>query len=726
VSPSRHELEPALLEAARLWGVQLAHESVDHREVRASTEAVLAALRELGAPVESPADLATAVRVGRVARWADPVEPVCVCWDGAPFTVPLRLLAAEVGGAIRCELTREDGSTSEWTVAGEHLSGTRVVEVEGREQVAASIELPADLPQGYHDFTVHAGARRARARVLRAPRRAWTPEREGEPPPRAWGVFEPTYALRSARSPGIGDLTDLETLQRWTAAHGGSFVGTLPLLPTFLDEPFDPSPYAPVSRLFWNELYLDPERVPGFEQAPRARALAASDAYRRERDRLCAVATVEYRAAALHRRALLEALAADLAPPDAPLPVELAELVAARPELEDYAAFQALVERHRVGWRDWPAHLRAGSVARRDYDEGALRRHLLAQWATDRQLGAQAPDGGSGAPTRLARLYLDLPLGSHPDGFDVWRWRELFADASAGAPPDLYFKDGQDWGFPPLHPARARADGHRYWAASLRHVMRVAAMLRLDHVMGLHRLYWIPRGMPSSGGVYVRYPAEELYAVLCLESHRHRTEVVGEDLGTVPDEVRTAMEAHALRRTWVIPFELDVERAALSEPPAGAVASVGVHDLPPFRGFVEGRDLAGRPESEGAARRAWADALARALRTEDAGPATLLAAALARLAASPARLVLVALEDLWLETEAHNQPGTASDRNWKARARHALEELDELPEAHALLAAVDAGRRAPAGEAPREHAAAADPVARKGARGRHAERRPAT
>src|SRR5690606_31991443 len=303
---------------------------------------------------------------------------------------------------------------------------------------------------------------------------------------------------------------------------------------------------------------------------------------------------------------------------------------------------------------------------------------------------------GPGEP--LASLYMDLPLGCHPEGFDTWRWRDQFADARAGAPPDLFFKGGQDWGFPPLHPGRARAAGHAYWVASLRHVMRMSAMLRLDHVMGLHRLYWIPRGLPTSQGVYVRYPEEELYAVLCLESHRNRTELVGEDLGTVPDEVRAAMDAHGLRRMYVIPFELDPERAKLPPPPAASVASLGTHDLPPFRGFLEGRDLGERPEDERTARRAWTAALARALGTPDARPESLLPAALRSISASAARLVLVALEDLWLETEPQNTPGTSGAENWSRRARHWMEELDALPEVEALLAAVAGARARPLAE----------------------------
>jgi 4-alpha-glucanotransferase len=301
----------------------------------------------------------------------------------------------------------------------------------------------------------------------------------------------------------------------------------------------------------------------------------------------------------------------------------------------------------------------------------------------DRQLRAQAR-GGAGAQ---AALYMDLPLGTHPDGFDVWRWRDLFADVTAGAPPDAFFAGGQDWGFPPLHPQRARASGHAYWAASLRHLMRASGMLRLDHVMGLHRLFWIPRGSPATEGVYVGYPADELYAVLCVESHRHRTEVVGEDLGTVADEVRDEMERRSLRRLYVMPFELDAERGTLAPEPPSAVASLNTHDMPPFGAWVEPRPTA--------------STLQTALGADDGSPEALLPAALVRLAEGPARLVLVSLEDLWLETEPQNRPGTAPSDNWSRKARHALEELGGVAGLDDTLAAVDRARRATPRTAPR-------------------------
>jgi 4-alpha-glucanotransferase len=667
----------ALEEAARSWGVLTRYEGQEGETVRAAPESVLAALRELGAHVETRADLPGALRARQAELWAQIVEPVVVSWaDESAGRVEIRLLAGEARDALALGLAREGGTTEEWSVRAEDLAELRAVEVEGREHLRGFARLPAGLPVGYHQLTVRSGPRHARACVIRAPRRAWTPERDGAPP-REWGAFLPLYALRTARSHGVADLTDLGALQEWTARQGGAFVGTLPLVAAFLDRPYDPSPYAPVSRLFWNELYLDPERLPGLERAPATRALLGSADYRAESERLRALPEVRHREAMRHRRRVLEALQRELAPADAALPVELAEFAASAPEAERYAAFRALNDRAGRSWRDWPAHARAGSLAPRDVDEALYRVHLYAQWAMDRQLTAQ----GRGAAGARAPLYMDLPVGTHPDGFDVWRWRDLFADASAGAPPDAFFSGGQDWGFPPVHPVRARADGHAYWAASLRHLMRAAAMLRLDHVMGLQRLFWIPRGMTAKEGVYVKYPAEELIAVLCLESNRHRTEVVGEDLGTVADEMREAMARHRLRRMYVVPFELDGERGELAPEPAASVASLNTHDTAPFRAWIDQGDNG-------------AD-LSRAVDAPADAPDALLRGALVRLAEGPARLVLVSLEDLWLETEPQNRPGTPGTENWNRKARVALDEMDGIEGLDQTLAAVDRARRAP-------------------------------
>jgi 4-alpha-glucanotransferase len=371
-------------------------------------------------------------------------------------------------------------------------------------------------------------------------------------------------------------------------------------------------------------------------------------------------------------------------------------------------------ERLTAPWPEWPGDLRDGRLDPDPRDEAAFRYHLYVQRAFEAQLADLV-----GAE----RLYLDLPLGTHPHGYDVWRFRDAFASGLvAGAPPDAFFAGGQSWGFPPLHPARTREDGHAYLRRSLAHAMRWAGMVRLDHVMSLHRMYCVPDGHDATDGVYVRYPAEELYAMLCLESHRWKCEVVGEDLGTVPPEVHESMKRHRLRRMYVAPFELedaDGNAPRLRTPDPLSVASLGTHDLPPFASFWSGDDIARREASgqlgtagaaqERVSRARWRAALEQVLGLEPREDTIdALRAALLELAASPARHLLINVEDLWLETEPQNVPGTSGDRNWTLKARHALEGWARVPRLAETLTEVLRARDARTAEA-----RSAEPQARK-------------
>jgi 4-alpha-glucanotransferase len=321
----------------------------------------------------------------------------------------------------------------------------------------------------------------------------------------------------------------------------------------------------------------------------------------------------------------------------------------------------------------------------------AQRHHLYCQWAAQRQMS----DLDARARARGLGLYLDFPLGAHPAGFDVWREREAFArGVHVGAPPDAFFTRGQDWGFPPAHPERSRAQGHRYFRAALRH----AGVLRLDHVMGLHRLFWVPQGAPARDGVYVRFPAPELYAILSLESHRSRTLLVGENLGTVPGAVDAALARRGVRGMYVLQYAASPDPERTPEPvPPGAIAGLNTHDTPPFRAFWEARDVddqldLGLVSPAGAAaararRRAVRLALARVLTRQGLlngdpdDPRAVLSAALAWLARGPAGGVLVNLEDLWLETLPQNVPGTRRERpHWQRPARLARKAFTRLPE----------------------------------------------
>jgi 4-alpha-glucanotransferase len=605
-----------LRELALLYGVQPIYFDVSGNHVEASAESLLAVASALAGPFEGMDDVAEALAARRDELESRLIEPVLVAWDGRLPEIELRCPEAPGnggggsigsgggsigdGGALVCHLDLENGERRAWTY-----------DLDSLPQATPRIRwlaLPEALPPGYHRLEVKLGGRAARALVIAAPVRAFAGD--GKP---SWGVFLPLYALRTARSWGSGDLTDLGALAEWTAGLGGGAVATLPMLATFLDVPCEPSPYAPASRLFWNELYLDPRQLPEATLCPAAQRLLESTELAAEMQALASLPLVDYpRVATLKRRVLDEMVAWCFANPG-PRRQELERFVAARPQLADYAAFRAVGDRRGESWQAWPERLREGSLAPADYDAEDYRYHLWVQWAMEQQMaqaagraggggsgspelsggsGAAAPVGGAGGAGG-AGLYLDMPLGVHGSAYDVWRERDVFAaDASAGAPPDAFFTRGQDWGFPPLRPDRLRERGYDYLIASLRHHLRHAGVLRLDHVMQLHRLFWVPRGLGPAGGVYVRYPHEELYAVLSLESHRYQALIVGENLGTVPPEVNESMARHGVLGMYVVQYELAPGGGGLQrEPPPASVASLNTHDMPTFRGSWEGRDV---------------------------------------------------------------------------------------------------------------------------------------
>jgi 4-alpha-glucanotransferase len=680
-----------LRELARLYGVETSYHDALGRHVEAGPESLLAVLRALGASLESLDDVAEALEERRRELAGRVIEPVFVAWDGRAPAIVLRF--GSDSGRITCRFDLDGGERWAWE---KELSALPQAP-EGRLLV-----LPDTLPTGYHHLRVEHEGRSGEALVISAPTRAYTGDGDGKP---LWGVFLSLYALQTRESWGAGDFSDLERLAEWTAGLGGGVVATLPMLAQFLDEPFEPSPYAPASRLFWNELFLDPRRVPELETCAEAKRLLASPEFRREVDELRKDWTVDYgRLMALKRR-VLEELARQFFADPSPERRDAYEAFAdSRPELETYAAFRAVGERRGEPWQSWPERLREGTLAPADSDEDDRRYHLWVQWITDEQVGALARE----ARRRGPGLYLDIPLGVHGSSYDVWRYRDLFAEGiSSGAPPDSLFTGGQNWGSPPLLPERLRERGYDYVIESLRHHLRHAGLLRIDHVMQLYRLFWIPRDMDASQGVYVRYPVDEMFAVLSVESHRHQAIVVGENLGTVPPEIGDAMDRHDVLGMYVVQYELQPGQG-LRTPPGRSAASLNTHDMPTFRAFWEARDVAelqrlgffdedqARAERErrAALRRKILEELPPEERSDERAWAGVLRRLLEILASSPARMVLVNLEDLWGETEPQNVPGTHTERpNWRRKARYTFEEFSTKPEVVDALRRVDAVRK---------------------------------
>lgn len=700
---------PGLATLARMYGVQTAFYDVDARRQQASPAALLQVLRALGAQVESFADVGKAIRERRQQVWRHGLDPVSVAWQGQPSSVRLRLPEA-ADGTLRCRLALEGGEPRHWSCHAAELTALGSAVVEGVRYRSMTLPLPSDLPLGYHRLALQWRGQEFQSLIISAPMKACRPW-DGE---KAWGVFLPLYALPSQRSWGAGDLSDLESLTRWVAELGGSVVATLPLLAAFLDEPFEPSPYAPASRLFWNEFYVDARRTPEMERCPQAQAIVASAQFQRELQEGAAQPLVNYRRLMALKRRVLQELGRCFFAEPTQRQADFRRFVEAHPLVEDYARFRAVGERQRAPWPQWLQAVRDGVLRPGDYDEEARRYHLYVQWLASEQMATLA----ASARSQGAKLYLDLPLGAHPAGYDSWRERGLLAqDVSAGAPPDTFFAKGQNWGFHPPNPEAQRGQGYSHFIACLRHHLRHAAILRIDHVMSLHHLYWIPNGAEAHEGVYVRYPAEEVYAILSLESHRHKAVIVGEDLGTVPQHVRRAMSKHGLLRSYV----LQIEPTASSERPFGhiptaSVASLNTHDTPQFAAFwrsfdtevkrklgaLDQKAALAEHRSRQKLKRALVEFLKREGLLQGSRPdeAAILQACLAYLSASAAPAVLVNLEDLWLETRPQNVPGTLDEHpNWRRKARYTFDQFRQMPEVVDVLRQVDRLRRGKTGYA---------------------------
>jgi 4-alpha-glucanotransferase len=675
-----------LPQLARLYGVETAYEGMDGERRRADPEALALTLRALGAPIDRNDSVAHALDARRFQLDTFGIQPVQVSWDGALPQVRVRLAHGESERAA-VEIRLESGEIIP------HACRAEPVNARPRGGWIATHNLRIDrrLPHGYHRLHVETSGATFQTLIISAPRHAHVP-----PDTREWGVFAPLYALTSERSWGVGDYGDLARFARWAGELGAGFVSTLPLLATFLDAPFEPSPYSPASRLFWNELFVDVTAVPGWTYDPEVEA---------EIEACRAGELVDYRrTAALKRRELERARVAAMT--HAAVRDGLDHFAAASTHAVDYARFRAVCDRRREGWPAWPERLRQGEIRDGDYAPEDFAYHLFAQWQADHQLA------GVGAARRggAASLYLDMPLGVNPAGYDAWRFRELFAEGvSAGAPPDPLFTGGQNWGFRPLLPEALRASGYAYLIETLRHHFRHTPMLRLDHVMALYRLFWVPEGMAATRGVYVRYPEDELFAILVLESARHQAVVIGEDLGTVPAAVRRAMDRHSVHRMHVVQFEAVPDAASCASVPGeNVVASLNTHDMPLFAGFWRGSeiddqlDLGLIDEDQHAADMAARADLRRSLsRSVGAGgeveAGLVRQLLLERLSTSPARYVLLTLEDLWLEERPQNVPGTSSERpNWQRRARRSLNEIIEDAAMRRMLNAIGERRRTPA------------------------------
>lgn len=536
-----------------------------------------------------------------------------------------------------------------------------LLKIEQGGQVEVESSLPADLPCGYHWLASRDGMDRL---IIVAPSACVVPARQ------QWGWAAQLYASRSQKSWGFGDMADLRRLADWSAKVGAQVLLINPLHAVAPGLPQEASPYYPTSRRFRNPLYLRIEDVPGAAElndelaalATAGRALNACRIIKRDR-------VYELKSQALEKiwgrrgRAQWSAAAC------------LRFRREQGDSLRQFAIFCVLVEMHGRDWHTWPAEYQRPTgpavdrVAIDAHDRVAFYEWL--QWLVDEQLAA--------ASTQAA-IVQDLPIGVDPGGADAWMWQDILArDVAVGAPPDIYIPSGQNWGLPPWIPCKLPEAYYEPFIQTVRAVLRHAGGLRIDHVMGLFRLFWIPTGQPASAGAFVRYTPSDLLAILALESRRAGAFIVGEDLGTVEDAAREQLAAHGVLSYRVMWFEEQPPKTY----PELALAAVTTHDLPTIAGMWTGSDLAdlkklGIPTSvEGV--KAMRARLAKMTRLPDDAPVgAVVEATHNSLANAPSKIVTATLDDALAVAERPNMPGTTSEwPNWSLALPKPLEELEQ-------------------------------------------------
>jgi (1->4)-alpha-D-glucan 1-alpha-D-glucosylmutase len=678
-------------------------EAGDRAQVRASLAA------------EDAAQAALALR--------SPLPPVAVFWqDAGPWLLALQ--AANREGKLLWELVEEGGAHHAGTVHDFHVA------------------LPARLPLGYHRLDLRLEAAVGEARLLSstliviAPRRCYLPPRlqEGQ---RVWGPAVQLYALRSARNWGIGDFTDLAAVVRSCGAQGAALVGLNPLHALYPHNPGHASPYSPSSRRFLNVLYIDVEAVAEFLLCAEARARVYAPEFQDRLRALRAADLVDYVGVAAAKLPVLELLYAQFragctAEPAGPRAREFrAYQSAGGLALRQHALFEAMQEHFHAqdagvwGWPQWswahrdPNSAEVGTFLREHADRVEYYEYL--QWQAEAQL---AGVGRASLEAGLAvGIYQDLAVSVDRGGAESWAAQDLYAQsASAGCPPDDFNLRGQDWGLLPLLPDRLRARAYAPFIAVLRANMRHAGALRIDHVMGLARLFWVPRGDLPEAGSYVSYPFDHLLAILTLESERNRCMVIGEDLGTVPDEVRHAMDRSGMLSYRVLIFSRrhDGEFFAPADFPLDALVTSTTHDLATLVGYWEGRDIELRQSldlypSEAVRlqqveeRKRDCGRLLAALRREsllppEMGPdpqwpvpmtQNLAMAVQEYLARSRSRVLVVQLEDIFGARDQVNLPGTVDQyANWRRKLPVPLEHWESDGRFAAFARRLAADRRA--------------------------------
>jgi 4-alpha-glucanotransferase len=697
----------ALLRLAAAYAVVPDHWDFHGNRVRASAETLTGVLAALGVDASSPERIDLALAFAEDTPWRRVLPPVVVVRAGRQVHVPVHVTHGD-GVDVWVELE----GTGERREVGQADVPVPPRTVDGREVGRATFTTPPDLPLGWHVLRAVGPSADASTPLVVTPDHLELPQAVRDR--RAWGFMTQLYSIRSRASWGVGDLADLAEIAWLSAREGADFVLVNPLHAAEPQVPMTPSPYLPTSRRFVNPLYVRVEdvREAAYLQSADRTLIdwAAEPALALDDD----PGPIDRDVAWTAKRAALEIVFA--APRSAARQAAFDEFVEREGDgLRQFAIWCALAEEH--GLDDWPDELldpgspAVAAAAERLADRVAF--HTWLQWVADEQLERAQRAARAGGMT--IGVMHDLAVGVHPQGADVWALGDVLArGATVGAPPDMYNQQGQNWSQPPWSPDALARAAYRPYRDMLRSVLRHAGAVRIDHVIGLFRLWWVPAGAEASQGAYVRYDHEALVGILALEAQRAGAIVIGEDLGVVEPWVRDYLSDRGVLGTSVLWFEQDLNGNPL--PPQDyrrlLLATVTTHDLPPTAGYLAGEHVAIRERlglltEPAAVVRAAANAererMLTALRSrglvgDDPSEREIVEALHRYVLQTPSVLVGVALTDAVGERRAQNQPGTDQEYpNWKVPLADGagqlvpVEELFENQRLRSLVAVLRAG-----------------------------------
>ncbi len=668
--------DEALAQLARELGVGTEYWDGHGQHHQVGPQTIRAVLAALGVMADTAEQVRTALQQLQQKPWRRTLPPIVVLQAGEARWVPVHIAH---GVAVSAAVELEDGSRRNLPQL-DHWVEPRVID--GALVGEATFEIPADLPLGWHRITATTAAGTTQCPLVISPARLELPRALSAR--RCWGLMTQLYATRSTDSWGIGDVEDLAELGIWAAAeHGADFVLVNPLHAAEAAAPMEPSPYLPTTRRFVNPLYIRVEAIAECTRlAPAARARLDQLA-QAGRD-LNASAELDRDSSWQAKRAALELIYA--------VPRTFGreqEFRAFReqsgPGLLDFATWCVLSEVHGSAWRTWPAELQdprsSAVLAERQARAERVEFYCWLQWVLDVQL-ATAQRRTKAAGMELGVLH-DLAVGVHPDGADAWGLGAALArGVSVGAPPDAFNQQGQDWSQPPWRPDQLAELGYAPYRDMIRSLLQNSGGLRVDHICGLFRLWWVPQGQPPTAGTYVRYDHEALIGILVLEAHRAGAVIIGEDLGVVEPWVRQYLSERGIFGTSVLWFEQDSHGMPLA-PEAWrelCLATVTTHDLPPTAGYLRGvhvelREQLGLLTRPVAEERDWHEQdrgrFLKALRdrgfiADNANEGQIIAALHRFISWTPSRLLGVSLSDLVGDRRVINQPGTDEEYpNWR-------------------------------------------------------------